>query len=623
MMHGGPMGRGRGPRPGGPVAGLLRGDRAQDFMGTMIKLFKYLGKYRVLMIIVMFVAAAATVFTIVGPKILGEATTTLFNGVMATIAGTGTIDFVAIGNILLEVGGLYMLSALLNYIQGWVMAGISMDITYRFRKDISEKMNRMPLKYFDGTNYGEVLSRVTNDVDTVSQTLSQSLSQIITSITTLIGVLIMMLSINWMMTLVALLIIPLSMGFIGMVIKQSQKYFMQQQDYLGHVNGHVEEMFGGHIVVKAFNYEQKSIQKFDVYNDTLYEAGWKSQFLSGLLFPVMNFIGNLGYVGVSILGGWLAFRNTITVGDIQAFIQYVRSFTQPITQIANISNVLQQTAAAAERVFEFLAEKEEVAEAEKPLQLLAVAGRVEFDNVHFGYDPQKVVINDFCASIEPGQKVAIVGPTGAGKTTMVKLLMRFYDVNNGAIRVDGHDIREFTRYDLRKLFGMVLQDAWIYNGTIMENIRYGRPDASEAEVIAAAKAARVDHFVRTLPEGYNLMLNEEATNISQGQKQLLTIARAILANPKMLILDEATSSVDTRTEILIQEAMDELMKGRTSFIIAHRLSTIRNADLILVMDHGDIVEQGTHEELLARNGFYADIYNSQFEHVLEAEAATS
>jgi ATP-binding cassette subfamily B multidrug efflux pump len=623
MMRGGPMGRGHGPRGGGPVAGLLKGDRAQDFKGTMIKLFKYLGKYRILMIVVMFVAAASTVFTIVGPKILGQATTTLFNGVMATIAGTGTIDFIAIGNILLEVGGLYVLSALLSYIQGWVMAGISMDITYRFRKDISEKMNRMPLKYFDGTNYGEVLSRVTNDVDTVSQTLSQSLSQIITSVTSIIGVFIMMLSINWMMTLVALLIIPLSMGFIGIIIKQSQKYFMQQQDFLGHVNGHVEEMFGGHIVVKAFNYEQKSIQKFDVYNDTLYEAGWKSQFLSGLLFPVMNFIGNLGYVGVSILGGWLAFRNTITVGDIQAFIQYVRSFTQPLTQIANISNVLQQTAAAAERVFEFLSEKEEVAEAENPLHLSAIAGRVEFDNVHFGYDPQKVVINDFCASIEPGQKVAIVGPTGAGKTTMVKLLMRFYDVNSGAIRVDGHDIREFSRFDLRKLFGMVLQDAWIYNGTIMENIRYGRPDASEAEVIAAAKAARVDHFVRTLPEGYNLMLNEEATNISQGQKQLLTIARAILANPKMLILDEATSSVDTRTEILIQEAMDELMKGRTSFIIAHRLSTIRNADLILVMDHGDIVEQGTHQELLARNGFYADIYNSQFEHVLEAETTIS
>jgi ATP-binding cassette subfamily B multidrug efflux pump len=623
MMHGGPMGRGRGPRPGGPVAGMLKGDRARDFKGTMIKLFKYLGKYRLLIFLVMFIAAASTVFTIVGPKILGQATTTLFNGVMAKIAGTGTIDFVAIGNILLEVAGLYVLSAILSYIQGWIMAGISMDITYRFRKDISEKINKMPLRYFDGTNHGEILSRVTNDVDTVSQTLSQSLTQIITSVTSVIGVLIMMLSINWMMTLVALTIVPLSMMVIGLIVRQSQKYFTQQQDYLGHVNGHVEEMFGGHIVVKAFNYEQKSIQKFDVYNDTLYEAGWKSQFLSGLLFPVMNFIGNLGYVGVSILGGWLAIKNTITVGDIQAFIQYVRSFTQPLTQIANVSNVLQQTAAAAERVFEFLGESEEVAETENPLQLPAVAGRVEFDNVHFGYDPQKIVINDFCASIEPGQKVAIVGPTGAGKTTMVKLLMRFYDVNSGAIRVDGHDIREFSRFDLRKLFGMVLQDAWIYNGTIMENIRYGRPDATEEEVIAAAKAARVDHFVRTLPEGYNLMLNEEATNISLGQMQLLTIARAILANPRMLILDEATSSVDTRTEILIQEAMDELMKGRTSFIIAHRLSTVRNADLILVMDHGDIVEQGTHEELLARNGFYADIYNSQFEHVLEVEAALS
>jgi ATP-binding cassette subfamily B multidrug efflux pump len=623
MMHGGPMGRGRGPRPGGPVAGMLKGDRARDFKGTMIKLFKYLGKYRLLIFLVMFIAAASTVFTIVGPKILGQATTTLFNGVMAKIAGTGTIDFVAIGNILLEVAGLYVLSAILSYIQGWIMAGISMDITYRFRKDISEKINKMPLRYFDGTNHGEILSRVTNDVDTVSQTLSQSLTQIITSVTSVIGVLIMMLSINWMMTLVALTIVPLSMMVIGLIVRQSQKYFTQQQDYLGHVNGHVEEMFGGHIVVKAFNYEQKSIQKFDVYNDTLYEAGWKSQFLSGLLFPVMNFIGNLGYVGVSILGGWLAIKNTITVGDIQAFIQYVRSFTQPLTQIANVSNVLQQTAAAAERVFEFLGESEEVAETENPLQLPAVAGRVEFDNVHFGYDPQKIVINDFCASIEPGQKVAIVGPTGAGKTTMVKLLMRFYDVNSGAIRVDGHDIREFSRFDLRKLFGMVLQDAWIYNGTIMENIRYGRPDATEEEVIAAAKAARVDHFVRTLPEGYNLMLNEEATNISLGQMQLLTIARAILANPRMLILDEATSSVDTRTEILIQEGMDELMKGRTSFIIAHRLSTVRNADLILVMDHGDIVEQGTHEELLARNGFYADIYNSQFEHVLEVEAALS
>jgi ATP-binding cassette subfamily B multidrug efflux pump len=623
MMHGGPMGRGRGPRPGGPVAGMLKGDRARDFKGTMIKLFKYLGKYRVLMIVVMFVAAASTVFTIVGPKILGQATTTLFNGVMAKIAGTGTIDFIAIGNILLEVGGLYFLSALLSYIQGWIMAGVSMDITYRLRKDISEKINKMPLRYFDGTNHGEILSRVTNDVDTVSQTLSQSLTQIITSVTSVIGVLIMMLSINWMMTLVALTIVPLSLIVIGLIVRQSQKYFTQQQDYLGHVNGHVEEMFGGHIVVKAFNYEQKSIEKFDGYNNTLYDAGWKSQFLSGLLFPIMNFIGNLGYVGVSILGGWLAIRNTITVGDIQAFIQYVRSFTQPLTQIANVSNVLQQTAAAAERVFEFLGENEEVDETENPLQLPTVAGRVEFDNVHFGYDPQKIVINDFCATIQPGQKIAIVGPTGAGKTTMVKLLMRFYDVNSGAIRVDGHDVREFSRYDLRKLFGMVLQDAWIYNGTIMENIRYGRPDATEAEVVAAAKAARVDHFVRTLPEGYNLMLNEEATNISQGQMQLLTIARAILANPKMLILDEATSSVDTRTEILIQEAMDELMKGRTSFIIAHRLSTIRNADLILVMDHGDIVEQGTHEELLARNGFYADIYNSQFEHTVVTEPEIS
>jgi ATP-binding cassette subfamily B multidrug efflux pump len=460
---------------------------------------------------------------------------------------------------------------------------------------------------------------VTNDVDTVSQTLSQSLSQIITSVTAVIGVLIMMLTINWMMTLVAILIVPMALAVISLIVSRSQKYFMQQQDYLGHVNGHVEEMYGGHIVVKAFNYEQKSIEKFDGYNNTLYEAGWKSQFLSGLLFPVMNFIGNLGYVGVSILGGYLAIQNAITVGDIQAFLQYVRSFTQPMTQIANVSNILQQTAAAAERVFEFLDESEEVKETENPVKIPAVEGQVIFEHVRFGYDPATIVINDFNASIQPGQKIAIVGPTGAGKTTMVKLLMRFYDVNDGAILLDRHDIREFTRFDLRKMFGMVLQDAWIYNGTIMENIRYGRPDASDDEVIAAAKAARVDHFVRTLPEGYNLMLNEEASNISQGQMQLLTIARAILANPRMLILDEATSSVDTRTEILIQEAMDELMKGRTSFIIAHRLSTIRNADLILVMDHGDIVEQGKHEELLSRKGFYAEMYNSQFEKVFEAE----
>lgn len=626
MMHSGPM-RGRspsagrgpmggGPLGGGPMAGMMKGDRARDFKGTMTRLFNYLGRYRLPMVIVMLVAAASTVFTIVGPKIMGQATTRLFEGVLGVIAGSGSIDFIYIGNILLLTGGLYVLSAVLSYIQGWIMVGISMDITYRFREELSNKVNKMPLRYFDGTNHGEILSRVTNDVDTVSQTLSQSLTQIITSVTSLIGVLIMMFSINWLMTLVALLIVPLSLAIIGLIVKQSQKYFMQQQDYLGHVNGHVEEMFGGHIVVKAFNGEKKSIEKFDGYNNTLYDAGWKSQFLSGLLFPIMNFIGNIGYVAISILGGWLAIRNAITVGDIQAFIQYVRSFTQPLAQIANVSNVLQQTAAAAERVFEFLNESEEIPETENPIQLAHVEGQVEFKDVHFGYNPEKIVINDFCASIEPGQKVALVGPTGAGKTTMVKLLMRFYDVNTGAILVDGHDIRDFSRFDLRKLFGMVLQDTWLYNGTIMENIRYGRPDATEAEVIAAARAARVDHFVRTLPEGYDLMLNEEATNISQGQMQLLTIARAILANPKMLILDEATSSVDTRTEVLIQEAMDELMKGRTSFIIAHRLSTIRNADLILVMDHGDIVEQGKHEELLARNGFYAELYNSQFERVM-------
>jgi ATP-binding cassette subfamily B multidrug efflux pump len=492
------------------------------------------------------------------------------------------------------------------------MSGVSMDITYRFRKDISGKINRMPLKYFDGTNHGEVLSRITNDVDTVNQTLNQSLTQIITSVTTVIGVAIMMFSINWMMTLVAMGIVPLSMVIIGFVIKKSQVYFKQQQDYLGHVNGHVEEMYGGHVVMKAFNGERKSIQQFDVYNNTLYDSAWKSQFLSGMMMPVMTFVGNLGYVAVAILGGWLAIQNAITVGDIQAFIQYVRSFTQPITQLANISNILQQTAAAAERVFEFLDEAEETPETANPIQLSTLEGRVEFQHVHFGYNPDKIIIKDFSATAIPGQKVAIVGPTGAGKTTMVKLLMRFYDVNSGAILVDGHDIRDFTRQDLRRRFAMVLQDTWLFNGTVMENIRYGRADASDEQVIAAAKAARVDHFVRTLPEGYNMVLNEEASNVSQGQMQLLTIARAILADPKILILDEATSSVDTRTEVLIQKAMDELMKNRTSFIIAHRLSTIRDADLILVMNEGDIVEQGTHEDLLRRNGFYAEIYNSQF-----------
>jgi ATP-binding cassette subfamily B protein len=471
----------------------------------------------------------------------------------------------------------------------------------------------MPLKYFDGTTHGEVLSRITNDVDTVNQTLSQSLTQIITSLVTVLGVLAMMFSISWVMTLVALIIIPLSMVVVGLIVKQSQKFFKQQQDYLGHVNGHVEEMYGGHIVMKAFNGEEESIHKFDQSNTMLYESAWKSQFLSGLMMPIMIFIGNLGYVAVAILGSYLAIRNAITVGDIQAFIQYVRSFTQPITQLANISNVLQQTAAAAERVFEFLEEAEEVAEAVEPVKLDDVVGRVEFEDVHFGYNPEKIIINDFSAVAEPGHRIAIVGPTGAGKTTMVKLLMRFYDVNGGAILVDGHDIREFSRFDLRKLFGMVLQDTWLYNGTIMENIRYGRPNATDAEVIAAAQAAHVDHFVHTLPDGYNMVLNEETSNISQGQMQLLTIARAVLANPKILILDEATSSVDTRTEILIQRAMDNLMKNRTSFVIAHRLSTIRDADLILVMREGDIVEQGNHEELLARGGFYAELHNSQFE----------
>jgi len=597
---------------GGPMA-MMKGDTARDFRGTMAKLIEYLGKYKLTVLIVLVFAVASTAANIAGPKILGRATTRLFEGVLAQLSGTGEIDFDYIGRILLLTLGLYLLSTLFGYVQGWIMAGVSTNIAYRFRRDISEKINRMPLKYFDGTTQGEVLSRLTNDVDTVNQTLSQSLTQIITSVVTVIGVLIMMLSINWMMTLAALTVIPLSMVIVALIVKQSQKHFRRQQDYLGHVNGHVEEMYGGHIVMKAFNGEEKSIQKFDHFNDTLYDSAWKSQFLSGLMMPIMMFIGNLGYVAVAVLGGWLAIRNAITVGDIQAFIQYVRSFTQPIQQLANISNVLQQTAAAAERVFEFLDEDEEVAETADPVRLAQIAGQVEFRDVQFGYDPKKIVINEFSAVAHPGQKVAIVGPTGAGKTTMVKLLMRFYDVNGGAILVDGHDIRHLTRHDLRKMFGMVLQDTWLYNDSIMENIRYGRPGATDEEVIEAAKTAHVDHFVRTLPEGYNMELNEEATNVSQGQKQLLTIARAVLADPRMLILDEATSSVDTRTEVLIQKAMDNLMEGRTSFIIAHRLSTIRNADVILVMNEGDIVESGKHEELLERGGFYAELYNSQFE----------
>ncbi|MCU0521006.1 MAG: ABC transporter ATP-binding protein/permease [Anaerolineae bacterium] len=595
---------------------MMRGEKARDFRGAMRKLLQVLRPYRWSFAVVMVFAAASTVFNIVGPKMLGRATTTLFEGVMGQIAGTSDgVDFAAIGSILLTMAGLYLLATAFSYAQGWMMAGVSAKVTYRFRKDIAEKINRMPLGYFDGTSHGEVLSRVTNDVDTVSQTLNQSLTQIITSSVTVIGVLVMMLTISWQMTLVALLVIPLSLAFIGQIVGRSQKYFKEQQEYLGHVNGHVEEMYGGHLEMKAFNGEEKSVAVFDSLNTTLFSSAWKSQFLSGLMMPVMGFIGNLGYVVVAVLGGWLAVRQLITVGDIQAFLQYVRNFTQPLSQLANIGNTLQQTAAAAERVFGFLEEAEEAPDPADPVQLADVRGQVDFDHVRFGYSPDTVVINDFTASVQPGQRIAIVGPTGAGKTTMVKLLMRFYDVAGGAIRVDGHDVREFARGDLRKLFGMVLQDAWLYNGSVMENIRYGRPDATDEEVYAAARAAHVDHFVHTLPEGYQMELNEEASNVSQGQKQLLTIARAVLADPKMLILDEATSSVDTRTEVLIQRAMNALMRGRTSFIIAHRLSTIRDADLILVMRDGDIVEQGTHATLLAQGGFYAELYNSQFERV--------
>ena len=620
MMHGGPIGGSTGGGRGrsssmsaGSMAAMMKGDSAHDFKATMVKLVQYLGKYRIPVLIVTLFAIASTIFNIAGPKIMGNATTKLFEGVVAQLAGTGSIDFVSIGNTLLMTLALYLVATAFSYIQGWIMANVATNVAYRFRKDISEKLNRMPLKYFDGTTHGEVLSRITNDVDTVNQTLSQSLMQIITSVVTVLGVLAMMFTISWQMTIVALLIVPASLIFVGVVVSQSQKLFKQQQDYLGHVNGHVEEMYGGHLVMKAFNGEEDSIAKFDQFNNLLYTTAWKSQFLSGLMMPVMGFISNVGYVGIAILGGWLAATGSVTVGDIQAFIQYVRSFTQPITQLANISNILQQTAAAAERVFEFLAEPEEVAEATSPIKLEQVQGHVEFKDVHFGYSPDKIIINDFCAVAEPGHKIAIVGPTGAGKTTIVKLLMRFYDVNRGSILIDGHDIREFSRHDLRKLFGMVLQDTWLYNDTLMENIRYGRQNATDAEVIQAAKAAHAHHFIRALPDGYNMVLNEEATNISQGQMQLLTIARAILADPKILILDEATSSVDTRTEILIQKAMDNLMKSRTSFVIAHRLSTIRNADLILVMNNGDIVEQGNHEELLAKNGFYAKLYNSQFD----------
>jgi ATP-binding cassette subfamily B protein len=595
------------------MAMMRRGEKPRDFKGTLKKLIQYLGRYRTLIIFIWLLAITSTVFTIVGPKILGKATTKLFTGVMAQIAGTGTIDFTYIGHIIVEVLLLYLLSAMLSYIQGWIMTNVAMNITYRFRKDIAAKINRMPFKYFDGTNHGEVLSRVTNDVDTVSQTLNQSLTQIITSVTTVVGVLVMMLTISWQMTLVAVAMLPVSLGIIGLIISKSQVFFKRQQDYLGHINGHVEEMYGSHLVVKAFNGEAKSIAQFDEINGVLYDSAWKSQFFTGLLFPIMNFVGNLGYVVICILGGALAIKGTITLGDIQAFIQYVRSFTQPIAQLANISNILQQTMAAAERVFQFLAEPEEEPDTVNLLTAEHVEGRVDFKDVHFGYNPEKIIINDFSFYAEPGQKIAIVGPTGAGKTTMVKLLMRFYDVNSGAIQVDNYNVKEYKRANLRCMFGMVLQDTWLFNGTIMENIRYGRSNATDEEVIAAAKAAHADHFIRALPEGYNFVLNEETTNISQGQMQLLTIARAILLDPAMLILDEATSSVDTHTEVLIQKAMLDLMKGRTSFVIAHRLSTIREADWILVMKDGDIVEQGKHEKLLAKKGFYAELYNSQFE----------
>ncbi|WP_302163898.1 ABC transporter ATP-binding protein [[Ruminococcus] torques] len=597
----------------GPHGGMRGGAKAKDFKGSLKKLVKYMSVYKVQMLFVAVFAVCGTVFNIVGPKILGKATTEIFNGLVSKVSGGSGMDFGKIGQILLITLGLYVVSALCSFIQGMIMTGISQKTTYRLRKDITEKVNRMPMDYFDTKPVGEVLSRVTNDVDTLGQSLNQSATQLITSVTTLIGVLVMMLSISPLMTVVALLILPISVGLISFVMKHSQKYFSGQQEYLGNVNGQVEEVYSGHNVIKAFNKEDDVIREFDRTNDKLYESAWKSQFFSGMMMPVMQFVGNLGYVGVAILGGFLAIKKTIEVGDIQSFIQYVRNFTQPIQQVAQVTNMLQLAAASSERVFEFLEEKEEDQTVEHPVSVEVLHGNVQFENVHFGYNPEKIIINDFSANVKEGQKIAIVGPTGAGKTTMIKLLMRFYDVNSGSIKIDGHDVRDFNRSELREMFGMVLQDTWLFHGTIMDNIRYGKLDATEEEVIQAAKAAHVHRFVQTLPGGYQMEINEEATNISQGQKQLLTIARAILADPKILILDEATSSVDTRTEVRIQKAMDNLMKGRTSFVIAHRLSTIRDADLILVMKDGDIIEQGTHTQLLAQNGFYAELYNSQFE----------
>ena len=596
-------------------AGMGSGEKPKSFRKAMRTFLKYLAPYRVSLALVFIFAIASTVFMILGPKLLGNATTKLFNGIVAKVMHVpgATVDFSYIGHIAFILLGLYVASAIFSFLQGWLMSGIAMKVTYNFRKNIAEKIKRMPLKYFDTKTHGEAMSLVTNDIDTISNTLAQNLSQIVTSVTTIVGILIMMLTISWLMTLVAIIILPLSFVLIAGVIRASQKFFKKQQVYLGHVDGHVEEMYGGHTVIKAFNGEEKSIEQFNGLNNELYGAGWKSQFLSGMLMPIMTFVSNISYVAVVILGGFLAVQGTISVGDILAFIQYVRSFTQPIMQVANIANVLQSTAAAAERVFDFLDAEEESPDPVDAVKPAVVKGTVSFKNVSFGYTPERIIIHNFSAEIKPGQKIALVGPTGAGKTTIVKLLMRFYDINSGSIEIDGVDIRKFKREDLRGMFGMVLQDTWLFNGTIRENIRYGDFNASDDAVVTAAKMANVDHFVRTLPHGYDLELNEESSNISQGQKQLLTIARAFLADPKILILDEATSSVDTRTEILIQNAMFDLMKGRTSFVIAHRLSTIRDADIILVLKDGDIVEQGKHEDLLAANGFYASLYKSQFE----------
>lgn len=616
-VSGGPMGGGM-HMGGGPMGGMRMahsGEKARNFKDTMTSLLKYLTPYRFTLIIALVLAIFGTVFTIIGPKLLGNATTKLFEGLVSKVMnapGAG-IDFTYIGNIVLILVGLYAVSAICSYIMGYIMTGVSIKVTYDLRKQIAEKINRLPMKFFDNKTYGEVLSHVTNDVDLISNTLTQSMSQMVTSVVTILGVLVMMFTINWIMALASLIIVPVSIGLISLIVGRSQKYFRKQQDYLGHINGHVEEMYSAHNVMKAFNGEEKSITKFEGLNEELYGASWKSQFLSSIMMPMMNFIGNLSYVVVCILGGFLAIQKTIQVGDILAFVQYVRSFTQPLAQTANIVNILQSTAAAAERIFEFLGEGEEVPEPANPVSLKDISGAVSFKDVSFGYSPTKVIIKNFNADIKPGQRVAIVGPTGAGKTTMVKLLMRFYDVNSGAILVDGINIQDIKRQEYRSAFGMVLQDTWLFNGSIMDNIRFGKLDATDDEVYTAAKTAYVDHFIHTLPNGYEMVMNEESSNISQGQKQLLTIARAVLANPKILILDEATSSVDTRTEMLIQQAMENLMKGRTAFIIAHRLSTIRNADIILVMKDGAIVEQGNHKELLEANGFYASLYNSQFE----------